>query len=99
MFASLIEARAWIQASGKFSPSRFASRQDALDFINKLYRSGAVVVAVHDTQTLMIQMPDEEDFRSRILSMCNGELARDGRDVLSDTGQPTIEICFASAHV
>ena len=99
MFASLIEARAWIQASGKFAPSRFASREDALDFVYKLYRSGAVVVAVQDTQTLMIQLPDEEDFRKLILSLCNGELAKDGRDVVPDTGQPTIEICFASAHV
>ena len=99
MSASLIEARAWIQASGQFAPSRFASREDALDFVYRLYRSGAVVVAVHDTQTLTIQLPDEEDFRNRILSVCNDELAKEGREVVSDTGQPTIEICFAGAHV
>ena len=99
MSVSLIEARAWIQTCGKFAPSRFASSEDALDFIYKLYRCGAVVVAVHDSQTLMVHLPDEDDFRYRLISLCNGELAREGHEILSDTGQPTIDICFASAHV
>ena len=94
MFASLIEARAWIKSAGQFAPSRFDSREEALDFVYKLYRCGAVIVSVHDKHTLLVEMPEDDAFRVRVFEVCNGELSRGGGQVLSDDGQATIELCF-----
>ena len=99
MSASLIEARAWIKSTGRFAPSRFESREEALDFVYKLYRSGAIVVSVSDACTLNIELPDDEYFRDRILTVCNDELERRGGGAVLDSGQSTVEINWSGVSV
>jgi hypothetical protein len=97
MNGSIMEARAWIKSTGRFAPERFESREEALDFVYKLYRSGAVVVAVNDATSLVVELPTEREDRDRLLSVCRTELEQGPCGTLRETGRNTIELVFAGS--
>lgn len=100
MNATIVEARAWLkatQANGSFRSSRFSGVEEALDFVYKLYRGGAVNVWIDapvngPSPTLVIEMPQDTDYRARLLEVLNSEAARRGSPLSREEGQGNIEI-------
>jgi hypothetical protein len=100
MNTTVVEARAWLkaaQANGRFRSSRFSGVEEALDFVYKLYRGGAVNVWVDaslngPSGALVVELPEDHDYRARLLEIVNSEAARLGTPLAREQGQPTLEI-------
>lgn len=98
-----MEARAWLKSSQHpepLAPSRFPDAGEALDFVYKLYRAGAIEVSIDGldasedapAHALLIEIPDEPDQRSALFDICNHESSRLGDESQEDNGQSTIRL-------
>lgn len=93
------EAREWLKNlsdGSAFVPRRFHSTGEALDFVYKLYRAGAVEVRVPaaDPRSFEVSLPTEALFRDGVLDVCNVERAHCGTAPVTDQGQTTLRISW-----
>jgi hypothetical protein len=100
MNATVVEARAWLkaaQANGRFRSNRFSGVEEALDFVYKLYRGGALNVWIDASlngasSALVVELPGDHDYRARLLEIVNSEASRRGSRLAREQGQATLEI-------
>lgn len=98
MSTSTSEARAWIKRAApeaRFAPERFPTAGEALDFVYKIYRAGAVLVSVDDGGgALRVDLPEDTELRAGVLSVCNAERERSGATPLHDRGQRDVVLSW-----
>lgn len=101
MSVDTMEARTWIKSSRHptpLAPGRFPDAGDALDFVYKLYRAGAVEVFIDDdggsdsARSLLVELPDEPERRAALFDICNHERIRAGQDDIEDDGQQSVAL-------
>ena len=97
--ANGIEARDWLTSNSHpyaLASNRFETTIDALEFVEELYRAGALAVLVKDirqeaeggyTDTLFVQLPDDKSVREKIFAITNLEARREGFSPETETGQ------------
>ncbi|REK12937.1 MAG: hypothetical protein DWQ37_09935 [Planctomycetota bacterium] len=88
------EARRWLkgnESESALASNRFGPTDEALRFVNELYRAGATRVVVPSdaisddgveryADALVVELPSNPDKRSRVLAICERELRRQGLD-------------------
>lgn len=98
------EARRWLRNNESESPlasNRFGSTENAVKFVNELYRAGAVEVLVPDeaieadefevyADSLVVVLPQDPTKRRRVLGICGREAHREGFDLGEDDGSGRI---------
>ncbi len=99
------EARTWLKDNPNpyaFAGNRFETKQEALDFIERLYSAGAVTVYVTNTHnedwrikqeggpyadTLIVKLPTDPQKRRVIFRINSEEAQKEGFAPDADTGQ------------
>lgn len=94
-----LEARDWLTRNSHpyaLASKRFETTNDALEFVNEMYRAGASAVLVKEirqeaeggyTDTLIVQLPDDKTAREKIFAISNLEARREGYSPETDSGQ------------
>jgi hypothetical protein len=102
------EARAWLNQNKNDAPlasNRFESKAEALEFVNKLYESGAKKVYVTNVSydqyemkeyggpyadSLIVELPKDKDKRAKLFAIHAAEVLEEGFSPERDRGQSTL---------
>lgn len=102
------EARGWLESNGSpaaLASNRFGSTREALAFVNRLYRAGAVRVAIDNinddaiemaeggpyADALHVHLPADPARRRELFAIANPEFAREGFAIEADIGQDYLD--------
>jgi hypothetical protein len=100
-FSGSPEARKWLsdsESDSALASNRFGPTEAALQFVNDLYRAGAVRVVVPQDaidddgveiycDSLVVIMPTDGEKRRRVRAICDREIRREGFDPGADADQ------------
>jgi len=103
--SNYFEAKDWLNENKNAFPlasNRFNSKEDALKFVDNLYKNGAqgvyVINVYQDSRTikdengpyadtLVVKLPPDKDNRKKLFDIYTDETKREGFDTVSDFGQ------------
>lgn len=85
--------------------NRFKNKESVLELVNELYKAGSKIVYVAGiyqyvsddemyADRMLVELPEEPEKRLQIFQVCNKEIEDEGFEVMQDTGQETVELCW-----
>lgn len=98
------EAREFLSGEKReISINRFKSKSDSVDFVEQLYKIGAIAVYVTGIQNykseyemsvdqMIIELPKNKEMRHKLFDFCNKEIRNEGFDPEKDSGQKELQL-------